>query len=256
MVSWRTLVYPHGRCLSFSPSDPMKNTHTVQNVFSVGLNQSLLLNLNVSTIRVFLMDKTSSVRLHPDNTEMIGDPINLDLASPKVFGYKTHIFRSQNIEGDPSLDCTVYTPDNSYYDCVQNELKQFFNTTIGCLPPPLFQDTNTMCNRKFNSSRKGDEVMSLLRSLYSHDYKFKCKAPCQTNKYITGVYDKSNLRSKKVLSLTITFDKTVKVVHTKFSTDTETLLTGFGGSVSSGRTLLWILVSLLGVSQVRVMQSL
>ena len=49
----------------------------------------------------------------------------------------------------------------------------------------------------------------------------------------------------------IVFDKTVEIIHTKFSTNAETLLTGFGGSVSSGRTLLWILVSLLGVSQVK-----
>ena len=93
--------------------------------------------------------------------------------------------------------------------------------------------------------------MIVLQSLYTHDYKFKCKTPCQRNRYSTRLYDKSNLRSINVTSLNIVFDKTVDVVHTKFSADTETLLTGFGGSVSSGRTLLWILVSLLGLSQVR-----
>ena len=92
----------------------------------------------------------------------------------------------------------------------------------------------------------------LLRRLYGHDYKFKCKTPCQTNKYSTRLYDKSILHSSSpVTSLSIIFDKTVEIVHTKFSIGIDTLLTGFGGSVSSGRTLLWILVSLLGLSQVR-----
>ena len=95
-------------------------------------------------------------------------------------------------------------------------------------------------------------MMILLKTLFSQDYKFKCKTPCQSNKYFTKtrLIDKSN-QHLNIISLSLIFDKTVKVVHTKFSFDLETLLTGFGGSVSSGRTLLWILVSLLGVSQVK-----
>ena len=251
-ISRRTLVYPHGCCISFSPSAPTKKTHTVQNVFYIKFNRTSLINTNITKINVFLMDKTSSIRLYPDGSEMIGDPVTLDLTSPKVLGYKTYISRSQNIEGDPSLDCADYTHDNSYYDCIQNELKETFNQMIGCLPPTLFPEPNTMCNRKFNSSSRGIEAKLLLRSLYGHDYKFKCKRPCQTNKYSTRLYDKSNLPTRIPLTtLSIIFDKTVKVVHTKFSMDTETILTGFGGSVSSGRTLLWILVSLLGASKVR-----
>ena len=66
------------------------------------------------------MDKTNSHRLYPEDTVMVGDPVIIDLAagSPQILGYKTHIFRSKNIEGDPSLDCADYTPDNSYHDCI------------------------------------------------------------------------------------------------------------------------------------------
>ena len=91
MISQRTLVYPHGRCISFIPSAPLEKTHTVQNSFYIEFHQGPLKNSNLTTLRVFLMDKTSSVRLYPDITEMVGDMITLDLASPKVFGYNTHI---------------------------------------------------------------------------------------------------------------------------------------------------------------------
>ena len=122
---------------------------------------------------------------------------------------------------------------------------------INIICAPLFQDPNSMCNRKFNSSSKGIEAMLLLRSLYTHAYKFKRKSPCKTNKYSTTLlYDESNQNYLNGTELAIIFDKTVEVIRTKFSADTETLLTGFGGSVSSGRTLLWTLVSLLGASQV------
>ena len=71
------------------------------------------------------------------------------------------------------------------------------------------------------------------------------------NTYSTNPLYKFNQRNFNDTELGIVFDKTVEVVHTKFSTDIGTLLTGFGGAVSSGRTLLWIIFSLLGASQVR-----
>ena len=64
-ISRRTLVYPHGCCISFSPSAPMKKTHTVQNVFYIRFNRTSLINTNITTINIFLMDKTSSIRLYP-----------------------------------------------------------------------------------------------------------------------------------------------------------------------------------------------
>ena len=115
-----------------------------------------------------------------------------------------------------------------------------------------------MCNTKFNSSSKGDvdDTVILLRRLFTYDYNFKCKTPCQTNTYSTNPLYKFNKRNFNDTELGIVFDKTVEVVHTKFSTDIETLLTGFGGAVSNGRTLLWIVISLLGASHVRFWASL
>ena len=125
--------------MMFNPFTQDGKTHTSQNVFYLQFKDSSLITSNITTIRLFFMDKTSSPRLYPDDTEMVGDPIaiNLALATPRFLTYKTHIFRSQNIESDPSLICVDYTTNNSFYDCIQNELKQFFSKTIGCLPPPL-----------------------------------------------------------------------------------------------------------------------
>ena len=62
---------------------------------------------------------------------------------------------------------------------------------------------------------------------------------------------KQHLPLENLTFLDLVFDKTLKVGHSAFSIDGQTFLTRLGGSVSSGRTLLWILVSLLGVSQVK-----
>ena len=48
----------------------------------------------------------------------------------------------------------------------------------------------------------------------------------------------------------VVFDRTVDVARSSFSISEQTFLTRLGGSVSSGRTLLWILVTMLGAAQV------
>ena len=50
--------------------------------------------------------------------------------------------------------------------------------------------------------------------------------------------------------LVIVFDKMVNVVHSGFSIDGQTLLARLGGSVSSGRTLLWVLLTILAAAEV------
>ena len=51
--------------------------------------------------------------------------------------------------------------------------------------------------------------------------------------------------------INLVFDRTISVTRSTFSINEQTFLTRLGGSVSSGRTLLWILVTLLGAPQVK-----
>ena len=77
--------------------------------------------------------------------------------------------------------------------------------------------------------------------------KFSCKPPCTKSKYTTRFlavvpYD--------VRGLDIVFDNTVDITRARFSIDGYTFLTKSGGFIGVGRTLLWILVGLLGTAQV------
>ena len=51
--------------------------------------------------------------------------------------------------------------------------------------------------------------------------------------------------------INLIFDRTVDVTQAAFRINAKTFLTRLGGAVASGRTLLWILVSLLGATQVK-----
>ena len=64
--------------------------------------------------------------------------------------------------------------------------------------------------------------------------------------------DLSTRHQAQKKKLIITFDNTIEIFQSTFSIDEQTFLTRLGGSVSSGRTLLWLFLTLLGGFQVGV----
>ena len=58
------------------------------------------------------------------------------------------------------------------------------------------------------------------------------------------------VQNRRSTQLKIIFDKTVAVVHTKLVHNLEETLRGLGGQISVGRTLLWVLLSIVAVPQV------
>ena len=246
----RTLAYPFGRCISISP--PTQN-----NLSSLHIPFSrpafLASNITTDAVRLFFMDKVNSLRLYPSDLEMVGDPIGIRIREPPIAKlYKTKISRFEHVQGNPLLDCAVYTTDNSYNDCIQDELLEPIEREIGCQPPLLAKDQNLMCNQKFNFSTadQNKKIKRLFKPLYYHDTSFNCRTPCTTNVYTTKYVQSTPSSVENMTYLVLEFDKTLEVGHSTFSIDGQTFVTRLGGSVSSGRTLLWILISLFGAVQV------
>ena len=197
------------------------------------------------------MDKANSIQIYPNHLEMMGDPIKIGIREPSSWiSYKIKVSRFEHVQDDPLLDCGVYTTDNSYNACILDELLNLIEDQIGCQPPLLVNNEKQMCNKRFNvSTAESRAVQRLLKPLYFHDYKFNCRTPCTSNVYTTK-YVQTSPSHDNATHLVLVFDKTVEVGHSAFSIDGQTFLTRLGGSVASGRTLLWILLSLFGASQV------
>ena len=169
---------------------------------------------------------------------------------PKVKTIKTQIARSIHVEDDPLLDCAVYAENNSYSKCAQKELFEVFTKEIGCVPPLLDANPKATCNKRFNFSHAKDKYLdTLFKPLYFHNREFKCKTPCTKNVYTSSFLHASPSAISSTVLIVI-FDKKLEVAQSTFSINGQTLLTRLGGSVSSGRTLLWILLSILAGSQV------
>ena len=257
-VKPRILAYPYGRCLSISPPSQKNSSYAKLNSLYLSLRDIPI--LGNTSLRIFFMDQVNSLQLYPNELEMTGDPIEIKVERPPwKTSYKTQISRYQQVQGDPRFECSVYTEENSYNDCVQKELLELFDKEIGCQPPLLVRDSIHMCDKTFNDSAnttRAKRLSKLFKHVYYHDGMFKCRSPCLTNVYNTRFVHKAQKARDRPTTIVITFDNTVQIFRSTFSIDEQTLLTRLGGSVSSGRTLLWIFLTLLGLFQVAFDQSL
>ena len=264
ILALRILAFPYGRCLSIGPPEKaIKAPVRLRIQFEDDAIQ------NVSSVRLFFMDRTNSLRLYPDDMEMMGPPVKLDFSSGQYSEtvYKTRISRTTHVPGDPLLDCKTYTEEDSFNDCVQDDLLDLFRAELGCEPPLLSKHLRGgMCNQRFNFSEAKDKLLKEeFMHLYYHDEKTKCRVPCVKNTYTSRFVHRFPGLTQTLLF--IVFEKTIKMTASKFTIDEQTLLIRFensmilvhahlcfvqrlGGSVSSGRTLLWILVTIFTAAQV------
>ena len=265
-ISVRKLMYPHGSCLSINPPDSVRFGYKSQMTLHFELNNSEIVHLlpkgkDVLVLKTYFMDKVNSALLFPENMERRNEMrIELNPNWLKGNGWfnsetsiKIKIKRSHHVQGDPLLDCTDYTTEKTYHDCIHDEILDIFDNEIGCAPPLLARSLNSMCNTTFNLTDDKDlKIKQIFRALLFNVMEFSCKTPCTQRTYRSII---THQTPYKGTSLYITFSPRVEITKSKFQIDAQTLLTRFGGSVSSGRTLLWILLSFVSVSQVSLLTS-
>jgi len=185
--------------------------------------------------------------------EMEGNEIDVRITyyvlQPRAKVFSTRILRSEHVQGDPLYDCAVYNSDNTYDDCLRKDMEKLFTEELGCQPPPVTDDLGHMCNQKFNVSSTRSEVIKILFwQVGFQNRKVECKKPCTKNTYKTRYLATSP--SDGNTEIFLRFDRTVYITKSGLSIDGLTLLTKAGGYIGFGRTVLWILVSLIGAAQV------
>ena len=159
---------------------------TKPNRLQLLFNTSAFFELGLPSVKlkIFFMDKVSSPQLYIDEMEMDGRveiPVGFH-----YYAYKTKISKSEHVKGDPLFECATYTANNSFDGCIKNELKENFAKEFECQPPPIAEDVNDMCNKKFNfSAKRSAQISNLFMHLALQDQKTRCKTPCIKNKYTT-----------------------------------------------------------------------
>ena len=109
-----------------------------------------------------------------------------------------------------------------------------------------------MCNKTFNSTESDPsvkKVLDLIENTFNDFHSTTCKKPCtyftfDTRQMYAFTMNGTENRIKVVL------DTAVDLTQTYFLIGVPSLLTGLGGAISGGRTLLWFIISILGLVKI------
>ena len=97
-MRFRELAYPFGRCLIVSPPNETNTRRIHPNVLYLFLG---LLEKG-TRLKMFFMEKSSSLQLYPNEMEMTGEKLDLKLwrDPPEKVTYKVKISQNQHVQGD------------------------------------------------------------------------------------------------------------------------------------------------------------
>jgi hypothetical protein len=117
-ISHLAPVYPYGRCVQVGP--PLGVNHRDIHFLNIIPNRTALAGATTQStvLTVHLRDPVNSA------FQMTGDPIEIrhEPGTPEnqyEFMYKIRISRSYHVPGDPRLQCTEYSTNHSYAQCIQ-----------------------------------------------------------------------------------------------------------------------------------------
>ena len=184
---------------------------------------------------------------------MKADSLNIPIKPIRLFKkFKTKISKYQHEEGDPKFDCKNYDEETTYNSCIEDELTAQFKDLIGCHPPLISDKIEKMCNNTFNLSISVDsvkKVLDLIDDIFNDFQSTVCKKPCTYFTYETKKeYSFTMNQTNNVIKLVL--DKTVDLTKTSFLLGFTSLLTGLGGAISGGRTLLWFILTVCGIGKI------
>jgi hypothetical protein len=182
---------------------------------------------------VYFRDPINSIKIYARHDI---SPIKMkytadDMGKLNYYQYRIKISKSTHVQGDPLFDCTEYSTNDTYNQCVQKELIDLVEKKLGCAPPLIAGHYNNTCNKTFNLTATEDSaIMLMFWDIYYGTYKPEiCKDPCthtSFKEYLMFKVPKANN------DYGFTFDSEVAVTRSTFSVSSQTFLTRLGGTVS------------------------
>ena len=174
-------IFPKGRCQLIKPPVGINPNKILYLHLYFSKKTSLATSTEEAMLTVYFRDPVNSV--WNSDFGMKGVPINIPLDTATTSHhyqtvFKINILQTVHVEGDPVLQCKTYTVDNSYNDCVQEELFEQFDKRFKCIPPLYAVNNEQMCNKEFNMTDYGDEeIKSFFWQLADQYTPNTCKPP-------------------------------------------------------------------------------
>ena len=233
--------FPFGRCINLGPGLRARNGSVDVLAFYGNSTHTR------SKVQVFIQDPINGNNFSPIGNKMRGGRITF---KPKPAGLllKLHTEFSlfKHVKGDPQYDCEEYFENNTYTDCLEAEHLSNFHNWIGC-HPPLISMKEGYCNASFNLTKEDTtykRIYKYLSNITNAFHRSVCKRPC--THYVFHTKKLYVQKSKLENGLMMVFSQTVEYTKTSFLIGMSRFLTGLGGAISGGKTLLWTILTVLG----------
>ena len=155
------LLFPFGRCQLVKPPK-IQNILGVSLVLNTSTISKLTTELGKYSLNFLLMDPVNSPLVHPENFQMKGSQIKVQLETSEKswHPFQIKVSQSHHLQDDPHFECKEYDLDNSYGKCVREELKRRFVQILNCTPPILA--TSSTCNKRFDlRGKEGQRIQKL-----------------------------------------------------------------------------------------------
>ena len=166
----------------------------------------------------------------------------------KFMLYKMKITTTVHLEEDPVLNCQEYDLTKNYNDCIESEIEESFKKLLGCVPHWFSSNNNNTCQRNLNLTyEESKSVYNLLNDIITNYDSKACKLPCTIRSYHSKFSSYNPINNNVISSgISIIFDESVAISQTNWVINAKTLLLRLGSVVGVCRTLLWILLIIVG----------
>ena len=237
LVSQRPTV-PIGECLKVNIHEEIPKSKI--NELEIKLDKKIMNLLGVENVNIYFQDPNANLQF--------------DLPSFKI---KESMFRSGlkltydlksrvriQLAEDTRTACKEYKIFRQYENCRDEEMKDIFQSLIGCVPV-WFMDQPGHCGHQNTTERNLDIVYDLMTSVGAGSFLSKCLPPCTSVEYIAQQRNTQAINDG--MEIIIYLDQNVQVTRTTFVIDLFTLLNRLGGTDGICKEALWCILILVGV---------
>ena len=135
-----------------------------------------------------------------------------------------------------------------YARCKDEEMREIFQSLIGCVPI-WFTDQPGHCGQRKTTDENAAIIYDLFSSLEAESFMSKCLPPCTAVDYDIKYKSTTSRASSGSVRVSIIFHQNVQVARTSFVIDSFTVLNRLGGTIGICKAVLWCILCLVGVAQ-------
>ena len=238
LVTQRPAV-PIGKCLRVVIPQEIKESKI--NKLEIVMDKKIMNSLGVENVNIFFQDPNANIQFDLPSSKIKESVFQSGLKLK--YNLKSRV--SIKLAEDPRTACMDYKLFGQYENCRDEEMKDIFQSLIGCVPI-WFTDQPGHCGQQKATERSIDIVYDLMTSIDAGSFLSECLPPCTSVQYFAEQRNTQAINDGMAI-IYLYIDQNVPVARTSFVVDLFTLLNRLGGTIGICKEALWCILILVGL---------